>query len=130
MRKLHQLLFLTLLISVSLYYGYHKTLSFRPQSVHAWRQADCASITLNYYKNGMNFFKPQVHNLTSDGGTTGYTATSEIPVLYYFSAFLYKIFGPHEMIIRLINMLIFFWAYSICLSFFIFYSRTFFGQVL
>ncbi len=108
MRKLHQLLFLTLLISVSLYYGYHKTLSFRPQSVHAWRQADCASITLNYYKNGMNFFKPQVHNLTSDGGTTGYTATSEIPVLYYFSAFLYKIFGPHEMIIRLINMLIFF----------------------
>ena len=56
----------------------------------------------------MNFFKPQVHNLTSDGGTTGYSATSEIPVLYYFTAFLYKIFGPHEMIIRIINTLIFF----------------------
>lgn len=108
MRKIHQLLFLIFLISVSVYYGYHKTLSFRPQSVHAWRQADCASITLNYYRNGMNFFKPQVHNLTSDEGTTGYSATSEIPVLYFFSAFLYKIFGPHEMIIRLINMLIFF----------------------
>ncbi len=152
MRKFYQLLFLLLLLCISFYYGYHKTLSYRPQSIHAWRQADCASIALNYYRNGMNFFKPQVHNLTSDGGTTGYSATSEIPVLYFSTALLYKIFGPHEIIIRLINMLIFFlglfhlfkllflllkdffWASALSLLFFtspvlVYYGNNFIGNV-
>ena len=102
------ILFITVFIIISVYYNNHKYLFYRPQSIHAWRQADCASITLNYYQNGMNFFKPQVHNLTSDNGETGYCSTSEIPVLYFFSASLYKIFGANEFIIRLINFLIFF----------------------
>ena len=102
------ILFIIVFITVSVYYNNHKYLFYRPQSIHAWRQADCASITLNYYQNGMNFFKPQVHNLTSDNGETGYCSTSEIPVLYFFSASLYKIFGTNEFIIRLINFLIFF----------------------
>lgn len=102
------ILFIIVFIIISLYYNNHKYLFYRPQSIHAWRQADCASITLNYYQNGMNFFKPQVHNLTSDNGETGYCSTSEIPVLYFFSASLYKIFGANEFIIRLINFLIFF----------------------
>ena len=102
------IVFVLILISISAYYNNDKYLFFRPQSIHAWRQADCASITLNYYQNGMNFFKPQVHNLTSDNGQTGYCSTSEIPVLYYFSAISYNFFGANEIIIRIINSLIFF----------------------
>lgn len=93
---------------MGLAYSYHQSTTYRPQSVHAWRQADCASITMNYYQDDMNPLHPQVHNLTSDGGTTGYAATSEMPILYYFSAVLYKLFGPHEFIIRFLNLLIFF----------------------
>ncbi len=102
------LLFIILLFGISYYYDYHEIILKKPQSVHKWRQSDCASIALNYYQNGMHFFKPTVHNLTSDGGTTGYCCTSEIPILYYFIAVLYKIFGYHDFIYRIINTLIFF----------------------
>jgi hypothetical protein len=80
----------------------------RPQSVHKWRQSDCASIALNYYQGGMHFFHPETHNLTSDNGTDSKCCTSEIPILYYVVAILYKIFGVHEYIFRILNTLLFF----------------------
>lgn len=95
------------LILFACLYQYPSILLKRPQSVHHWRQADCASITLNYYQNGMHFFQPQTHNLTSDQNTTGYCAPSELPLEYYFIAVLYKIFGYHDLIYRLVNTLIF-----------------------
>ena len=103
-----RIVFIAVLLLLSVYYQYHKTIFYPPQSVHAWRQADCASLALNYYKHGMNFFHPQIHLLVSDNGTSGYTATSEIPLFYYSAAILYKIFGAHEFLIRLMNLLIFF----------------------
>jgi len=105
---IYHILFLLLISTISIFYNYHKQLFFRPQSIHAWRQADCASITLNYYQNNSNFFKPQVHNLTSDGGQSGYCATSEMPVLYYSVSLMYKLFGTHEFFIKFINFIIFF----------------------
>ena len=100
-------LFILILACISLFYGYHRIVKYPPQSIHAWRQSDCASITLNYYKNGMKFFHPEIHNLIADGGTTGFVATSEVPVYYYFIAGLYKVFGPHDFLMRLINIIIF-----------------------
>ncbi len=102
------ILFFAVLFILSAYYQYHKTLFYPPQSVHAWRQADCASISLNYYKYGMKFFHPQIHLLVSDNGTSGYCATSEIPLFYYTVALIYKLFGVNEFLIRLINLMIFF----------------------
>lgn len=99
--------FLFLLLVLSVLYDYPSILFKRPQSVHHWRQSDCASLSLNYYQTGMHFFQPQTHNLTSDNGTTGYNATSEIPIEYYFIAVLYKIFGYHDFIYRMVNTLIF-----------------------
>jgi 4-amino-4-deoxy-L-arabinose transferase-like glycosyltransferase len=55
----------------------------------------------------MKFFQPEVHALISDNFTSGKAATSEIPFLYYFVALLYKIFGYHDFIYRLINTLIY-----------------------
>jgi hypothetical protein len=141
-------LFIVLLIGVSFYYGYQDITFKRPQSVHAWRQSDCASIALNYYQEKINFFRPETHNLTSDSGTSGKCVTSEIPILYYSVAALYSVFGYHEYIYRIFNTLLFFlglfflfrllhyllqdvfWAISLTLLFFtspvlVFYGNNF-----
>ncbi len=89
-------------------YTYPSVFLKRPQSVHHWRQSDCASLALNYYQDGMRFFQPQTHNLTSGGATSSYSAPSEIPIAYYSVAILYKIFGYHDYIFRLFNTMIFF----------------------
>ena len=140
--------FILALTAVSYYYGYHEIVFKRPQSVHKWRQSDCASIALNYYQDGMDFFRPETHNLTSDGGTSGKACPSELPLLYYTVAILYKVFGVHEWIFRALNTLLFFiglfylfklfkyllndgfWAISLCILFFtspvlVFYGNNF-----
>ncbi len=97
-----------ILMGMALYYNYPETLLKRPQSIHNWRQCDGASLALNYSQEGMQFFKPRTHGLYSDDFTTGYTAPSEIPVLYYFIAILYKVFGYHEYLFRATSLLLFF----------------------
>lgn len=99
--------FILILTALALFYNYHELIFLKPQGVHHWRQADCVSITKNYYQINSDFFSPQTHNLTSDGGRSGYNATSEIPVYYYVISLLYKLFGPHEFIYRGINTLFF-----------------------
>ena len=107
-KKKTPLLFIALIIGVSFLYNYNEIIFKRPQSVHQWRQSDCASIALNYYQGRMNFFRPETHNLTSDSGTTGKCLTSEIPILYYSVAALYSVFGYHDYIYRIFNTLLFF----------------------
>lgn len=106
-KHLPAILFVIALFVIAFYYGYGGILLKRPQSTHTWRQTDCASLALNYYQGGMHFFLPETNNLTSDGGKSGKAATSEIPVLYFMVALLYKVFGYHEYIYRLINTLLF-----------------------
>ena len=106
--KKPHLLFILILFVVSLFYGYQHIIFKKPQSIHKWRQADCASLALNYYQNGMHFFEPEVHGLTSEGGTSGKCMPSEVPLLYYSSAILYKVFGYHDFLFRLLNTLLFF----------------------
>ncbi len=101
-------LFVSLLAIVSFIYGYHETVFKKPQSIHKWRQADCASIALNYYQGNMNLFKPEVHNLTADSGRSGKCYPSEVPILSYAVACLYKVAGYHDWVYRGFNMLIFF----------------------
>lgn len=107
-RSWWSIIFILVLMTVSYYYGYQEIFFLRPQSVHKWRQSDCASLALNYYQNGMKFFEPETHNLTSDGGASGKACPSEIPLLYYLVALLYKIFGVHEWIFRILNTFLFF----------------------
>jgi hypothetical protein len=102
-------IFVLMILIMSLVYEYQKVLFFRPQSIHFWRQTDCASQALNYYQNGMNLFKPEIHNQIADNYTSGY-CVEECPIVFYFVAILYKIFGFHDWIYRLVNLLIFFTA--------------------
>lgn len=82
---------------------YSKTLFYRPGSIHQWRQTDCLSIAKNYYEEGMHFFSPKIHYQ----GPVGGKAVSEFPILNYTAACLWKIFGEHEFIYRLLEYFIF-----------------------
>jgi hypothetical protein len=82
---------------------YSQTLFYRPSSIHQWRQADCLSITKNYYEEGMHFFSPKVHCLRAPQGK----AVSEFPLINYTVAMLWRVFGEHEFIYRLLNYLIY-----------------------
>ena len=98
------LIFFALLLAVSLFYNYPSILSSRPYSIHQWRQSDCLSITMNYYKENTGFFEPAVHWVGAKDGKT----VSECPLIYYSVAQLWKVFGYHEFIFRLLNILIVF----------------------
>lgn len=106
MKRLNDdVIFSLLLIIFGLFYNYQEILFYGPYSNHIWRQADCLSITQNYYEENLNFFTPEVHwTGNKENGKT----ISEFPVLYYTVAKLWKIFGKHEFIFRLINLLIVF----------------------
>lgn len=94
------LLFIVVLFFLNFY---SKTLFYRPGSIHQWRQTDCLSITKNYYEEGMHFFEPKIH---FQGPKQGH-AVSEFPILNYSVAALWKVFGEHEFIYRLVEYLIF-----------------------
>jgi Dolichyl-phosphate-mannose-protein mannosyltransferase len=98
------LVLISTFLVTGLIYNFQNILFYRPQAVHQSRQSDCASYTLNYYQNNNPFLKPQLHSLIAKDG---YSA-SEFPVIYYFTAQLYRIFGPHEFLLRLVNLLIFY----------------------
>lgn len=99
--------FVVIFLAMSLAYEYHKYSFYRPQSIHAWRQTDCASQAYNYYKYDKNFFKPEIFLQCSDNFTTGYCA-EEFPLIFYTIGILYSIFGFHEYIYRIFSIVLFF----------------------
>jgi len=105
--KNKNVVFILFFIIICFIYNYQNIFQLRPRSIHQWRQTDCLSISINYYQNGMNFFSPEIHNLISDNKTSGKTA-GEFPLLYYFIAILWKIFGVHEWIYRLVGLILVF----------------------
>lgn len=103
---LYIVLLLVSLFLTSIFYQFDKIIKLPPQSLHAWRQTDCASQALNYYQNGMNFFKPELHSLISDNGSSGYSV-EEFPIIFYSVAFLYKVFGYNPLLYRLLTFVFF-----------------------
>jgi len=99
-------LFFIGIVSLFLIYRFHDIMWLRPQSIHQWRQADCLQIAHNYLTDSWNFFRPSIHNYFSDGETSGKTA-GEFPLLYFFVALLWKVFGEHEFIYRMVTLTIF-----------------------
>jgi Dolichyl-phosphate-mannose-protein mannosyltransferase len=96
-------LFFFLLIGLCIYFDYMHIATLPPLGQHAWRQTDGASQTLNYYQFGLNFFKPEVHNIVLDGGAS----VGEFPILYYISALFMHVFGAEAWVIRLVHLVVF-----------------------
>jgi hypothetical protein len=96
-------LFLAGIFILAYFYNYHNTLTIRPQGPHLWRQSDCLSFTGSFYHGEADFFHPRIYNLLNDNEGK---SMSEFPIVYYTVAQLWKIFGKHEWIYRLINFII------------------------
>ena len=128
------LILLMSFIALCIIYGYPHIFFLRPQSVHTWRQTDGASLMLNYYHDGLNFFQPRLHH---QEGTNGKTV-AEFPITYYLGAVACKIFGFKEGFTRVVSLLFFLLGiigmygivflytqslfYSICIALFLFAS--------
>ena len=93
---------LSALLVLFFYYGFHQTLSLPPKGPHVWRQSDCASLAWHFYSTDANLFSPHIHNHILGNGK----AVGEFPIVYWTVGMLYRIFGPHEAIFRLINILL------------------------
>ena len=94
-----------LLVLISFAYNFHEILFFRPYSIHQWRQVDGLSITLNYFQENLNFFQPSINWIGANGSGK---AVGEFPFIYYTVAQLWKLFGQHEFIFKLFNIIIVF----------------------
>jgi hypothetical protein len=74
-----------------------------PHSIHQWRQCDGLSFALNYYHEEISFWEPRMHWV---GKKENGKAVAEFPIIYYTVAKLWKLFGKHYFIFRLVNILI------------------------
>ena len=81
-------------------------LFLRPQGRHQFRQTDCTSFALMYAHHENGLLDAELHQLMSDGGTTGKTA-GELPLLYFVVGKLWKLTGQQEWLFRVINFFIF-----------------------
>lgn len=100
-----KLIFFGLLIVMFFVYRYDYSIQKGPYSIHMWRQTDCLSWTKNYLEEGFHFFKPTVHwtKIDQNDKTVG-----EFPIIFYIVSLLWGVFGEHEFIFRLVNLLIIF----------------------
>jgi hypothetical protein len=110
------LLFLVIFVAMSFYYNLNHTMFYRPQSLHAWRQTDCLSMTQNYFQSHNNFLQPEIYNQLSDSGLSGKTA-GEFPILYYTIAQIWKVTGRNEFLYRFIVLSIAFTALFLLFKF-------------
>ena len=115
-----RLIFVFVFIGMCWVYNLDETLFVRPQSIHMWRQTNGLSIALNYYEHDNPFLEPQLHLQFCDDGKSGKSA-GEFPIIYYVVAKLWKIFGVHEWIFRLVHLVILFFGlfalFEICFYF-------------
>lgn len=100
---LSSLVFIAVIGYMAVEFSYQESMFYRPQSIHAWRQTDCGTFALNYYRDGLNPLNPRMHNELGDGGKS----LGEGPILYYAAAILYTVFGYHEWMFRALSFLIF-----------------------
>ena len=87
----------------------------------SWRQSDVAAIARNYFQGGFHFAHPQIDWA---GDQPGYVGT-EFPVLPFFAALCYKIFGTHEWVGRVQAVILF----AVSLPFFFLLVRKIFGEI-
>lgn len=86
-----QLCLLTVLWALmAWFYRSADVLPLPPGHIHGWRQADCASLTRNFYEENLPVWEPRVHYAKEDGSGK---AVGEFPVLNYATAKIMKVTG-------------------------------------
>lgn len=100
----HWFLLAALLGSMAVTYGYPDILTKRPQGLHAWRQADCLSITLNYKDTDTPFHRPRIHYLGHHGDGS---AMSDFPLIHFAIGRIWRSTGQQEWIFRALVLSLF-----------------------
>lgn len=117
----HQLL-AALLLVIGLFVWYFDGIIDKPPvGHHCWASSDRLSLAMNYYDNGLNFFKPATHAQYSKEGIVGV----EFPIQSYLAAMIAKPFGRHSisMIFRGLTLL-----YSLLAMWYLLKLASFFTQ--
>jgi len=65
-----------------------------------WKEIDHITISMNYYKHGFNFFKPEI----SWPAEPPYVTAMELPLVPYITSFLYPIFGINVYTVRFLTL--------------------------
>ena len=104
------LIVVLLLLHTLLHFKY---LDLPPVGFHQWRQTQTLSVARNFYEEGMNVFQPRVDNRGQYSGITGV----EFPVVNYFIAMGYEVFGLHSYVERTVLLLFSFIVIIACYSF-------------
>ena len=91
----------TLILLLGLFFLYNLTYHFFDglMPIHAWRKADTLSFSWNYYR-GSSFFFPETNQISYYGNRN---AAAEFPIVYYFVGNLWKIFGLHDWIPKVVS---------------------------
>jgi hypothetical protein len=72
------------------------------QGIHAWRQCETASNVIHFAETDPNILNPHVYSLEwEDGGKR-----MEFPIMQWLFAQCFKIFGPHDSILRILSWII------------------------
>ena len=74
---------------------YLPLLGLLPRGIHEWAQADRFSLAINFFDQGLRFFRPQTLNLSSVDGVVGV----EFPLIPYAAALGAKITGRSSLVI-------------------------------
>lgn len=90
------------LIGIYFFLGYSSVFFNGPEGIHFMRQSDSLAFASQYFNNGFDFFNPQLFNLKDIDGR----AACEFPILYYFTALLYAVFGQHFFILKVVHLLV------------------------
>lgn len=141
-RWLRYAILLAILAVPFVYYDYFSLLCAPPVGTHIWRQTDSAAFAWCYWKNGLDFFHPQILNRTFGDGY----AVSEFPILQYIIAIAYSLFGFHWWISKTVYAFVYllgliaifritryyvqdwFWAYFMAVLFFTAPALVFYGN--
>jgi hypothetical protein len=99
--------FILFLFGLVFLYNIQDTSFMRPQGLHQWRQSVGAAYAKNYYNYDLNILETRIYNNLSKNAESD-RVLAEFPIFYYGIAILYKIFGPHESIFRIVNLLMLF----------------------
>jgi hypothetical protein len=126
MKIVKHLLFFCAFAFICHQFDYIEIAKLAPQSQHAWRQTDGASMALNFYQDGFNFFEPRLNNcIRGDGRAVG-----EFPLTNYITSFFMLIFGETTGVIRIVNLA--FWGIGLWFFFRLLYdiSRDYVSSVI
>ncbi|MFW5804971.1 MAG: ArnT family glycosyltransferase [Bacteroidales bacterium] len=127
--KTGTIFFLVVMVGLLYFYRFHTTSFDPPQGLHQWRQCVGAGYAMNYYNYDLDIAEARMYNLLGQDYTTDLSFT-ELPLLYYSVAVLYKICGPDDSIFRIFNALIFLVGLFLLFKTFRFYLKDQFWSLI